>query len=191
MANGRVTTGFSKPFVALYSASGTTVSYTSGMALARGVSVSIAPESSDETLFYADNIVAETSGGMFKGGTVTLTVDGLLDAARKLIYGLGANGEDGFYNYGDEMTIPYVGIGFVARVQSEGVVSYVPYVLPKCRFKVTNTEASTQAESIEFQTESLEATILRDDSTNHNWLKIGEGKATEALAVTRIQSILG
>lgn len=190
MANGRVTTGFSKPYVALYSAAGTTVTYTSAKPLARGVSVSIAPEVSDESYFYADNMVAETSGGTFTGGTVTLTVDGLLDDARKLIYGLGTKGTDGFYDYGDSMTIPFVGVGFVARVQSEGVVSYVPYVLPKCRFKVANVEASTQAETIDFQTEELEATILRDDTTNHSWLKVGEGTTTEALAVTRLTNFL-
>lgn len=190
MANGRVTTGFSKPYVAIYSATGNTVTYTSAQTLARGVSVSIAPEVSDESLFYADNIVAESSGGIFTGGTVSLEVDGLLDDARKLIYGLGTKGTDGFYDYGDGMTIPYVGIGFVARVQSEGVVSYVPYILPKCRFKVSNTEATTQSESIEFQTETLEATILRDDTVNRNWLKVGEGKTTEALAVARITDFL-
>lgn len=190
MANGRVTTGFSKPYVALYSATGETVTYSSGKALARGVSVTLNPETSDETLFYADNFVAETSGGTFTGGSVTLEVDGLLDDARKLIYGLGTKDGDGFYNYGDGMTIPYVGIGFIAKVQSEGVVSYVPYVLPKCKFKVSSTEASTQGESVEFQTETLEATILRDDSTNHNWLKVGEAVTTEALALTRIKAVL-
>ena len=38
-ANGRVITGFSQPYVALYSESGGTVTYASGQILARGVSV--------------------------------------------------------------------------------------------------------------------------------------------------------
>ena len=47
-ANGRVITGFSKPYIANYAASGTTVTYSGGMVLARGVSVSLAPESADD-----------------------------------------------------------------------------------------------------------------------------------------------
>jgi len=47
-AAGRVITGFSKPYVAKYSVVGTTVSYTDGMVLARGVSVALAPTSSDD-----------------------------------------------------------------------------------------------------------------------------------------------
>lgn len=56
MANGRVLTGFSKPYVAEYSASGNTVTYKSGMILARGVSVSLSVEASDDNIFYADNV---------------------------------------------------------------------------------------------------------------------------------------
>ena len=46
MANGRVCTGFSKPYVAVYSATGGTIKYESGQDLARGVDVSIEPETS-------------------------------------------------------------------------------------------------------------------------------------------------
>lgn len=72
MANGRVITGFSKPFVALYNNNSGAVTYTNGMALARGVNVSIEPEVSDNNIFYADNVAAETAGGIFMSGTATL-----------------------------------------------------------------------------------------------------------------------
>ena len=72
-----VTTGFSLPYVALYSnPSGTNV-YTSGQLLARGVSVSVEADTVDDNNFYADNILAETENGAVSGGTITLTVDGL------------------------------------------------------------------------------------------------------------------
>ena len=87
-AAGKVTIGFSKPYVALYSESGGTVTYSSGQLLARGVSVSVESDSSDNNNFYADNIVAETDAGSFTGGTATLTVDGLLQDAEKLVQGL-------------------------------------------------------------------------------------------------------
>ncbi len=94
-AAGKVCPGFSKPYVALYSASGTTLTYTSGQKLARGVDVSIEPESSDDNKFYADNVEAETDAGTFSGGTLSLTVDGLLQAAESLIMGLPAADSDG------------------------------------------------------------------------------------------------
>ena len=46
-AAGRVVTGFSKPYVAKYNVSGSTVTYSDGMKLARGVDVSIEPEVGD------------------------------------------------------------------------------------------------------------------------------------------------
>ena len=81
MAAGRVCTGFSLPYVAKYAASGGTITYSDGQKLARGVSVSIEPESSDDNNFYADNILAESAGTTFTGGDLNLTVDGLLAAA--------------------------------------------------------------------------------------------------------------
>ena len=188
-AAGRVCTGFSKPYVATYAASQGTVTYSNGQLLARGVSVDVQPDvASDDNIFYADNVAAETVGGKFTGGTVTLTVDGLLDAARKLVYGLPTAGSDGFYVFGDDQDIPYVGIGFVARFMSDGVTSYVPIILAKCRFKEPNVSASTQEDDIEWQTEELEASVLRDDSSNHVWKLMGEAQTTEAAAEAKIKT---
>ena len=188
-AAGRVCTGFSKPYIAAYAAAGTTITYSNGTLLARGVSVSIEPETaSDDNIFYADNVAAESVGGTFTGGTVTLEVDGLLDAARKLILGLPAAAADGFTAYGDDQSIPYVGIGFVARFMSDGVTSYVPIILAKCRFNEPGLDAATQEGEIDWQTEELEATILRDDSANHVWKYMGAGQTTEAAAEAKIKT---
>lgn len=190
-ADGKVITGFSQPYVALYSASGTTVTYTSGQKLARGVSVNIAPEASDDNTFYADNIAAETVGGRFTGGTVTLTVDGLLIAAEKLIMGIptptGTTSD--WTDYGDNMTIPYVGIGFVVRYMSDNTEYFTPVVLTKTRFNVGGLDAKTQEEEIDWQTTELTATILRNDEANHVWKKIGADQTTEAAAVAKIKTL--
>ena len=127
-AVGKVITGYSKPYVALYSASGGTVSYSSGQLLARGVSVSASPESSDANNFYADNIIAESLAGEFTGGQVTLTVDGIFQDAEKLIQGLSAADADGWLNYDDTQTKPFCGIGFVIRYMSDGATYYTPVV---------------------------------------------------------------
>jgi phi13 family phage major tail protein len=190
MANGRVLTGFSQPYVASYAATGTTVTYTSGQILARGVSVGLEVTVADDNTFYADNIAAESVPGLFQSGTCTLTVDGLLDPAAKLILGLPSAGADGFTAYGDDMNPPYVGVGFICRYMSDGVTSYVPVVLPKCRFNTPNLDAATQGESIEWQTQELTANILRDDTAKHNWKLVGSAYSTEALAASAIATVM-
>lgn len=191
MANGRVCTGFSKPYVALYNATGGSITYSSGQDLARGVDVSIEPETSEDNIFHADNVAAESASGAFTGGTITLTVDGLKSAAEKLIMGLPTTGKDGFMAYDDTQKIPYVGIGFIARYMSDGETSYVPYVMTKCTFSQVGLEAATQEEEIDWQTQELTATIMRGDDTNHTWRKVGNEYATEAEAYTALTGELG
>lgn len=190
MANGKVCTGFSKPYVALYSASGTTITYTSGIALARGVDVSIEPETSEDNDFYADNVKAETASGTFTGGTVNLTVDGLKIEAERLIMGLPA-ASDGWTDYNDEQAVPNVGLGFIARYQEAGVVSYVPVVLTKVQFQQVPLSAATQEEDIDWQTEALTATIMRGDDAKHTWKSIGADETTEAAAEAALKTKLG
>ena len=193
MANGRVLTGFSLPYIALYSASTAgVVSYSSGQILARGVSVSLDVNSaSDDNIFYADNVAAETVAGTFTGGTATLTVDGLKDAAEKLLLGLPAADTSGFVHYGDSATIPYVGVGFICRYMSAGSTEYVPVVLTKCRASMPNLSANTQEAEIEWQTQELSFNVLRDDSANHDWKMVGTALTTEALAETKVKTALG
>ena len=198
MAAGKVCTGFSKPYVAKYSATGSTVSYTGGMVLARGVDVSIEPEVGDSNPFYADNIEAENVPGVFTGGTVTLTVDGLLDAAEKFILGLpepeslsyGEEQTAQITSYGDTMDIPYVGIGFIVRYMSGGVTTYAPMILTKARFQTLSTSAATQEESIDWQPQELTADLMRDDSANHDWKKVAADVDTEAEAEEILKAML-
>ena len=187
-AAGKVITGFSKPYVALYSASGTTISYSSGQLLARGVSVSASADTSDDNNFYADNIIAETESGVFTSGEITLTVDGLLNAAEKLIMGLSAADSSGFINYDDTASIPDVGIGFVVRYMSDGVTTYAPVIFPRCAFQFPAIDAATQEENIDWQTRDLTATIKRAEDANHTWKKVGEDKSSEAIAENMIRT---
>lgn len=188
MAAGRVMTGFSLPYVALYTANGGTVTYSQGQRLARGVQVSIEAEAEDDNIFYADNISAESAPGIFTSGTATFTVDGLKLAAEQLIMGIPAADSEGFIHYGENLTIPYVGVGFVCRYMEDGVTSYVPYILTKCRFVTPGVDAQTATETIEWQTQEITATLLRDDTQNHDWKLVGTEQTTEALAEAKIKA---
>lgn len=197
-AAGKVCTGFSMPYVAKYSNVGSAVTYSGVMQLARGVSVSLSLDTTDDNVFHADNVSAETAAAIFTGGTATLTVDGLLAEAEKFILGLpettkvtvGGDQVD-VSHYGDGMEIPYVGIGFVVRYQSGGVVTYAPVVLTKARFQQPGLDAATQEESIDWQTQELTATLMRDDTASHDWKLVGADQSTEEAAVEVLKAILG
>ena len=192
MAFGKVKTGYSLPWVALYSATGTTVSYTSGMRLARGVEASYDVETSDDNNFYADNIESESDSGTFQSGTLTLTVDGLLAAAEKLIMGLpAADTTSGLTAYGDDQAIPDCGVGFIFRYMSAGVTYYTPVIFPRVQFSQLSDSGSTQEDAIDWQTQELTFNMLRDDSANHDWKMVGTALTTEALAEAKIKTALG
>lgn len=190
-AAGRVCTGFSKPYVALYENSGTTVTYTKGQQLARGVEVSIEPQASEDNNFYADNQTAETGAGVFASGDLTLTVDGLHTAAERLIMGLPEAGTEGWIDYDDDQKTPFVGVGFIARYMSGGETIYVPTILPKVVFSALTTSAATQEEEIDWQTQELTAKIQRSDEAKHRWKRIGKDCTTESEAEEMIKTALG
>lgn len=191
MAAGKVMTGFSLPYVALYEANGTTVTHSNGQRLARGVSVSIEAEAEDSNIFYADNISAESAPGIFTSGTATFTVDGLKLAAEQLIMGIPEADAQGYIHYGESLTIPYVSVGFICRYMEDGVTSYTPVILTKVRFVTPGIEAQTATETIEWQTQELQATLLRDDTANHDWKLVGGQEVSEAAAEAKIKAFLG
>lgn len=186
-----VTTGFSLPYVAKYSnPSGTNV-FASGIKLARGVSVAVDATTVDDNNFYADNIIAETENGAVSGGTLTLTVDGLDPAARRLIYGLPVADGDGWTAYGDEAVAPYMGVGFIRRTMNNGTTNYWAVVFPKCRFAFDGEDAATQEDQIDWQTKELSCTFMRDDTANHNWKYVNDtAYTTEALAEAALKTFL-
>ena len=188
MGVGKIVTGFSKPYVALYSASAGTITYTSGQLLSQGVSVSGSADQADDNNFYADNVTSETESGVFTSGELSLTVKGLEQDAEKLIMGLPTAGENGFLAYDDDQAVPDVGIGFVVRYMQDGVTTYTPVIYPRCAFQFPNVDAATQEENIDWQTQELTATIKRAEDAKRTWKYMGGAEATEAAAVDKIKT---
>lgn len=193
-----VTTGFSKPYVAKYANTGSTVNYSSGTILARGVSLSVEIDTADDNNFYCDNVIGETESTQFTSGSATITVDGLDNDAATMIFGLPApqsvtveESPVQIQGYGQQMNAPYVGFGCVRRTMMNGVTQYWPYILPKIKFSLPSEEMATQEDSIDWQTQELTATIMRDDTTAANWKLISaEGMDTEAEAEAAIKAFL-
>ncbi len=197
-AAGKVCTGFSIPYIALYSANGNAPTYSNGRKLARGVEVSIEPDSSSENVFCCDNVVAETDAGTFTGGSLTLTVDGLLLDVEQLIsgapepeeYTYGQNKKVNILKHGSNNNPPYFGLGYIARYQSDNVVTYVPTLLRKVQFDTLKSSAKTAEQSIEFQAQELSGKLSRDDSPTHDWKWVAEDQPTEAAAEEILKALL-
>ena len=174
-----VTTGFSKPIVARYSNSGQTVTYTS-------------PQ---------HNVLAETESASFTSGSATITVDGLDNDAATMIWGLPAptsltvespSTSVQMQGYGQAIAPPFVGFGCVRRTMMDGVTEYWPLILPKIKFGLPSEEMATQEDQIDWQTQELTATVMRDDTAAANWKVISaEGMETEAEAVQAINAFFG
>lgn len=196
-----VTTGFSNIHVALYAAENGAVSYTSVHKLGRSVSMSTDISTSDDNNFYADDRLAETeTGSAFTDGSGTMTIDGLTPDDEAFLMGLKAGDsvqvDSGnsveTLEYGAEMDPPYIGIGAVKKVQRDGKSYWGAMVLCKCRCKVPGDDASTQEDQIDWQTQDIDFTIMRDDSTKNRW-KIIPKKLfeTENDAIAFIKKVLG
>lgn len=196
MNNGGVRIGFSEPYVAIYSHNGNDISYANGQKMARGVSANLT-SSSNGSKFYADNVEAESAAGKFTGGTLALTVDGLALEADKLMRGLPVAtsltvGSDTVQVYADndDADTPYVGVGYIEKWQFEGVQSYRPVVIYKCKLATPDEGAQTETETTNWQTQNLTFDVVRSDKAKRDWRLRGEHQETEAAALAVIKQVL-
>lgn len=198
MAAGRVGIGASNIYVAAYSNTAGTTTYSDGVRLGRLVDVSFSLDDAGDNVFYADNVAAESAGSVFGGGTVDIEIDGLLDDTEKFIFGLedrtavtvGTATSIAMYGDGANSIPPYVGIGFIVAEMEDGVTSYKPVIIMKARFQKSARDAHTMEDTIDWQTQTLTAQLHRDDTANHDWRQFGENCATEADAEAVIKSVL-
>ncbi len=190
------TIGVSCPYVAKYTDNGDgTTAYSEGTRFAKATELSASIETSDDNNLYADNGIAE-SDKSFAGGTLTVGVDDISDEASKLILGVAeskvtvGSKEVNELVYDENTTPPNLGFGCIIKKKKGGALKWRAVIFPKVTFGVPEDAATTQGESIEWQTPSLEATIMRDDTTAHAW-KREATFATEAEAEAYIKTVLG
>ena len=189
-----VTTGFSRIHVAKYSASGSSVSYSACQELARAKKMESDITVTDDNRFHVNNQLGEIAPARMKDGKLKLTVDGLSADEEALILGITETQLQGtaVIKYGDNMKPPYLGVGAVKRMQLNGEVSYRAVIFNKVIFSVPGEGAETEEDGITWQTQDLEATIMRDDSTEHDWKIIPKTNfVSEDEAVDFIKKVLG
>lgn len=190
--------GFSKPKFARYKAVGSTVTYSGGGSAGRGISANLEIESSEDNNLYCDNVIGETDR-QFTGGTFTVGTDDLSQLVSAAILGLKFQPleeisgvvDQGVQEliYDDTQQTPYLGYGFIRKHIVRGVTKWEGVVLTKIMFSVPSESATTQGETIEWQTPEITATIMRDDTANHRW-KRSAMFTTEAQAEAYLDYIL-
>jgi phi13 family phage major tail protein len=190
------TIGVSKPYYGIYKNTDGEITYTGGAVFAKAVEFSAKIESGDDNNLRADNGIAETDRS-FGGGTISVTTDDISQDAAAAILGLTAKtitiGEDTDISelvYDDDMEIPDLGFGIVIKKKVGGAYKYRAVFFHKIKFNIPEDAATTQGETIEWQTPTIEGTIMRDDSAKHGW-KSEVTVDTEALAVAYLKQKLG
>ena len=193
------TIGLSKPYYAIYAEAGGVVSYSDGAVMGKATEANISIETTEDNNLYGDNGLAETDR-RFTNGSLTLSTTDLSQEVSKAILGLteqAITGIDGVTDtsvkelvYDDTQVTPYLGVGFIIKKKVNGVYKWRGVGLPKVMFSVPEDAATTQGESIEWQTPKLTGAIMRDDSATHMW-KREATFTTEAQAEAYIKVRLG
>ncbi len=189
--------GLSKPYAAIYTNSGSTVTYSSGAVCGKAVSLDISLDDGSDNILYADNAPAE-SDNQFAGGTLTLTTDDLYASVMKSFLGMEeaaitetlTTASAKWYKNNDNQITPYLGFGAIAKKKVGGVIKYVAIVFHKIQFANLSQSIETQGETISWQTPEISAQIMRSDNATHDWRWISSDLDTEADAETLIKGVL-
>lgn len=182
----------------IYNNNNGTITYSNQAVIAKLVRMNIDLEDSDDNEFRADNGVDETDN-TFAGGNYEVVTNDLTDAMSALILGLqeSALGSiDGITDtgvkeivYDDRQNTPYMGVGNVVKHKRNGVYCYKAIVLTKIQFKTPAESWETQGKTINWQTPTIRATIMKDDSEYHKWKRVATF-STEAQAIAYINAML-
>jgi phi13 family phage major tail protein len=190
------TIGVSKPYYGVYANTDGDITYTGGAVFAKAIEFSATIESGADNNLYADNGIAE-SDRSFGGGSISVTTDEISQAASAALLGLtsrtiavGTNPSVTELVYDDDMTVPDLGFGIIIKKKVNGAYKYRAVFFHKIKFNIPEDAATTQGESIEWQTPTIEGTIMRDDSAKHGW-KSEVTVDTEAEAEAYIKQKLG
>lgn len=190
--------GLSKPYYAIYSNTGTTVTYSNGGVIGKYTEFSLELEDGDNNVLYADNGAAE-SDNSFAGGTATVTTDDLIADTMLAILGLtkeaitttGLSTDDAYWLvFNDSQNTPYVGLAGIIKKKMNGSTKYQAFILPKVQFTNPGIDAVTQGETIEWQTQELTATIMRADTADARWRLISSELDAEEDAEKIIKAYL-
>jgi phi13 family phage major tail protein len=191
--------GLSKLVLADYSAEGNTVTYSNATNQEKLASYSWEVTRSNTDDLYLDNAVAETDGGNFSSGNLTLETGDLMDETSKKILNVKTaqvsvgSGNVTEIILDDKTTGKTLGVGLMELHQVNNVDFYRAIWFPKVQFSIPAGSATTKGASVEWQTQEITGTILRSDAVGsdggHPWQTHADFETeAEALAYLMVKA---
>lgn len=149
---------------------GVTTGYTGGVKMmGKAISANFSPKNPEDNPLYANNSVGENNSSSASGGTITMTLDRLTQAAAADLYGVtveevtvsvgetSVTGKALKYK-GNEQSVP-VGVAYVRMHQQDGVRSHEVVLYRSVTFSMPGDDAKTMGETIEWQTPEISGTV--------------------------------
>ena len=139
--------------------SGQPLQYKKGMIATRAVAANITYERS-ENKFYANDVLAENDNSA-ASGTISIEGSEFLPEARVYLFNVRKKTENGKTVYREtSVPSPYIGLGYLTVTIYNGQYKYTAYWIHKMQFALNGDNAKTKGETIEWQTETAEGTIM-------------------------------
>lgn len=172
-----------------------TITYETPISMGDAMSVELNLTAAEGRL-YAESRLAEYKK-LITGGTASVGVKYITDAAQKLLFGMSENTRNVGTNTSQKSLkatakdiAKYVGMGFYAPDAIDGTDKYTAVFVYKVLFGAPGYVYATKGDSITFQTPTTTGEFLADDSEDKNIMEIAT-LASESDAVAWINKCFG
>ena len=172
-----------------------TITYDTPVSMGDAMSVELNLTAAEGRL-YAESRLAEYKK-LITGGTASVGVKYITDAAQKLLFGMSENTRNVGINTSQKSLkatakdiAKYVGMGFYAPDAIDGTDKYTAVFVYKVLFGAPGYVYATKGDSITFQTPTTTGEFLADDSEDKNIMEIAT-LASESDAVAWINKCFG
>lgn len=172
-----------------------TITYDTPVSMGDAMSVELNLTAAEGRL-YAESRLAEYKK-LITGGTASVGVKYITDAAQKLLFGMSENTRNVGTNASQKSLkatakdiAKYVGMGFYAPDAIDGTDKYTAVFVYKVLFGAPGYVYATKGDSITFQTPTTTGEFLADDSEDKNIMEIAT-LANESDAVAWINKCFG
>ena len=140
-------------------ADGQAITYGKGQVIGGMMTAEISYTRNSNPLYADDRVMEEDNS--ITGGTIMMGVDDVNDDARVMMLGdvkEGDAGEEVYHETGE--SAPYVGTGYIRVRRKDNKTNYIAYWVHKAIFGIGTESAKTKGQNIEWQTPTLEGSIM-------------------------------
>ena len=140
-------------------ADGQAITYGKGQVIGGMMTAEISYTRNSNPLYADDRVMEEDNS--ITGGTIKMGVDDVNDDARVMMLGdvkEGDAGEEVYHETGE--SAPYVGTGYIRVRRKDNMTNYIAYWVHKAIFGIGTESAKTKGQNIEWQTPTLEGSIM-------------------------------